>query len=69
MEILWFIPTHGDSQYLGTTKGGRLTDISYFRQMTQAADHLGYTRRAHPYWKILRRSLDVTYSLTAIMKN
>lgn len=43
MEILWFIPTHGDSRYLGTTKGGRVADFSYFRQVAQAADHLGYT--------------------------
>ena len=41
MEVLWFIPTHGDSRYLGTTKGGRLADFSYFRQVAQAADHLG----------------------------
>ncbi|MFP3122448.1 FMNH2-dependent alkanesulfonate monooxygenase [Ectobacillus funiculus] len=43
MEILWFIPTHGDSRYLGTTKGGRVADFSYFRQVAQAADRLGYT--------------------------
>ena len=30
MEVLWFIPTHGDSRYLGTTKGGRLADFSIF---------------------------------------
>ena len=42
MEVLWFIPTHGDSRYLGTTKGGRLADFSYFRQVAQAADSLGY---------------------------
>lgn len=22
MNIFWFIPTHGDSRYLGTAKGG-----------------------------------------------
>lgn len=43
MEVLWFIPTHGDSRYLGTTKGGRVADFSYFRQVAQAADRLGYT--------------------------
>jgi hypothetical protein len=29
--------------YLGTTKGGRLAHFSYFRQVAQAADRLGYT--------------------------
>ncbi|HWO98486.1 MAG TPA: FMNH2-dependent alkanesulfonate monooxygenase [Bacillus sp. (in: firmicutes)] len=43
MEILWFIPSHGDGRYLGTTKGGRTADYSYFRQVAQAADRLGYT--------------------------
>lgn len=43
MEILWFIPTHGDGRYLGTDIGGRETDHTYFRQVAQAADRLGYT--------------------------
>ncbi|RYM05554.1 FMNH2-dependent alkanesulfonate monooxygenase [Sporolactobacillus sp. THM7-7] len=42
MEIFWFIPTHGDGRYLGTTKGGREGSYSYFRQIAQAADQLGY---------------------------
>ncbi|YCA43224.1 FMNH2-dependent alkanesulfonate monooxygenase [Bacillus sp. JZ8] len=43
MEILWFIPTHGDGRYLGTQVGGREADHTYFRQVAQAADRLGYT--------------------------
>lgn len=43
MEILWFIPTHGDSRYLGTQTGGRTADHLYFKQVAQAADRLGYT--------------------------
>jgi alkanesulfonate monooxygenase len=42
MELLWFIPSHGDGRYLGTTRGGRVTEYSYFRQIAQAADRLGY---------------------------
>jgi alkanesulfonate monooxygenase len=42
MEVLWFIPSHGDGRYLGTTKGGRTAEYSYFRQIAQAADRLGY---------------------------
>jgi alkanesulfonate monooxygenase len=42
MELLWFIPSHGDGRYLGTTKGGRTAEYSYFRQIAQAADRLGY---------------------------
>lgn len=41
-NVLWFLPTHGDSRYLGTAKGGREVNFSYLRQIAQAADHLGY---------------------------
>lgn len=42
MQILWFIPTHGDGRYLGTGIGGRSTNFAYLRQIAQAVDHLGY---------------------------
>ncbi|MEZ2410333.1 FMNH2-dependent alkanesulfonate monooxygenase [Bosea sp. RCC_152_1] len=41
-NVLWFLPTHGDGRYLGTATGGRETDLSYLRQIAQAADRLGY---------------------------
>jgi alkanesulfonate monooxygenase len=42
MKILWFIPTHGDSRYLGTSKGARAATFDYFKQVAIAADTLGY---------------------------
>lgn len=42
INVLWFLPTHGDSRYLGTTKGGRAVDLAYLKQVAQAADTLGY---------------------------
>jgi alkanesulfonate monooxygenase len=41
-NILWFLPTHGDGHYLGTTTGGREVNFNYLRQIAQAADQLGY---------------------------
>jgi alkanesulfonate monooxygenase len=41
-NILWFLPTHGDGHYLGTTKGGREVNFNYLRQIAQATDQLGY---------------------------
>jgi len=41
-NVLWFLPTHGDGRYLGTSKGGRHVNLSYLRQIAQAADQLGY---------------------------
>jgi len=42
MKLLWFIPTHGDSRYLGSAQGARAADYNYFRQVAVAADSLGY---------------------------
>ncbi len=38
----WFLPTHGDGRYLGTSYGGRPVDLPYLRQIASAADRSGY---------------------------
>ncbi|MEH2448851.1 MAG: FMNH2-dependent alkanesulfonate monooxygenase [Nostoc sp.] len=43
MQLLWFIPTHGDGRYLATATGGRAISFAYLRQIAQAVDDLGYT--------------------------
>ncbi len=42
MKVLWFIPTHGDSRYLGTQHSARAAGFDYYRQVAIAADSLGY---------------------------
>jgi alkanesulfonate monooxygenase len=42
MNVFWFIPTHGDSRYLGTAEGGRAVSHDYMKQVAIAADTLGY---------------------------
>jgi alkanesulfonate monooxygenase len=42
MDILWFLPTHGDGRYLGTSDGARSVDLPYLRAIAQASDALGY---------------------------
>jgi alkanesulfonate monooxygenase len=42
MNVFWFIPTHGDTRYLGTSEGARAASYDYFRQVAVAADTLGY---------------------------
>ncbi len=42
MQMFWFIPTHGDSRYLGTSEGGRALSFDYLKQVAVAADSLGY---------------------------
>jgi len=42
MELFWFIPTHGDGRYLGTSEGARAVSYAYCKQIAQAADELGF---------------------------
>ena len=42
MDLYWFLPTHGDGRYLGTTNGARAVELSYLQQIAGAADRLGY---------------------------
>ncbi|PBC22687.1 MULTISPECIES: FMNH2-dependent alkanesulfonate monooxygenase [unclassified Mesorhizobium] len=42
IKVLWFLPTHGDSRYLGTAAGSRSVDLPYLTQVAEAADTLGY---------------------------
>ncbi|MBN9333398.1 FMNH2-dependent alkanesulfonate monooxygenase [Devosia sp.] len=42
IKALWFIPTHGDSRYLGTSEGGRAVDLPYLTLIAKAADSLGF---------------------------
>ena len=42
-DVLWFLPTHGDGRYLGTSEGGRAPCApAICTQIAQAADDLGY---------------------------
>ncbi len=42
MKVFWFIPTHGDGRYLGTSQGARAVDAEYMQQIAMAADRLGF---------------------------
>ena len=42
MDVLWFVPTHGDGRYLGTPHGARSVDLPYMQQIARAADSLGF---------------------------
>jgi alkanesulfonate monooxygenase len=42
MQLLWFLPTHGDGRHLATSVGGRALSFDYLRQVAQAADQMGF---------------------------
>ncbi len=70
MQVFWFIPTHGDSRYLGTSEGARQVDHDYLKQIAQAADTLGYEgvliptgRSCEDPWVVASSLLPVTKRL------
>jgi alkanesulfonate monooxygenase len=42
MNVFWFLPTHGDGRYLGTTIGARAVHLPYLTQIATAAEDLGF---------------------------
>jgi alkanesulfonate monooxygenase len=42
LNLFWFLPTHGDGRYLGTSEAGRPVTLDYLKQIAQAADALGF---------------------------
>src|SRR5262249_1352301 len=43
MDILWFLPTHGDGRYLGTSHGARGVDLAYLGQIARPAHPLAFS--------------------------
>ncbi|HEY9635710.1 MAG TPA: FMNH2-dependent alkanesulfonate monooxygenase [Coleofasciculaceae cyanobacterium] len=68
MQILWFIPTHGDGRYLGTAIGGRAITPDYLQQIAQAVDHLGYTGALIPTGRSCEDAWIVASSLVSVTK-
>jgi len=42
LDIFWFLPTSGDTRYLGKSDFGRAPTIPYLRQIAVTAENLGY---------------------------
>jgi len=68
MNVFWFIPTHGDSRYLGTSQGARAADYDYFQQIAVAADTLGYEGVLLPTGRSCEDAWVVASSLIAATK-
>ncbi|QLF92370.1 FMNH2-dependent alkanesulfonate monooxygenase [Pseudomonas sp. ABC1] len=70
LNIFWFLPTHGDGHYLGTSQGARAVDHGYLQQVAQAADRLGYGgvliptgRSCEDSWLVAASLIPVTQKL------
>ncbi|WP_411880357.1 FMNH2-dependent alkanesulfonate monooxygenase [Polaromonas sp. YR568] len=69
MQVFWFIPTHGDSRYLGTGEGAREVNHDYLKQVAQAADTLGYEGVLIPTGRSCEDPWVVASSLLPVTKN
>ncbi|MES2911733.1 MAG: FMNH2-dependent alkanesulfonate monooxygenase, partial [Pseudomonadota bacterium] len=69
MQVFWFIPTHGDSRYLGTGEGARQVSFDYLKQVAVAADTLGYEGVLIPTGRSCEDPWVVASSLQAVTKN
>jgi alkanesulfonate monooxygenase len=69
MQIFWFIPTHGDSRYLGTGEGAREVNHDYLKQVAVAADSQGYDGVLIPTGRSCEDPWVVASSLIAVTKN
>ncbi|WP_304350314.1 FMNH2-dependent alkanesulfonate monooxygenase [Comamonas testosteroni] len=70
MQVFWFIPTHGDARYLGSSEGARQLSHDYVKQVAVAADSLGYEgvliptgRSCEDPWVVASSLLPVTKRL------
>jgi alkanesulfonate monooxygenase len=66
LHIFWFIPTHGDGRYLGTTLGSRPVTLEYMQQIARAADDLGYAGALLPTGRSCEDAWVVASSLVPV---
>jgi alkanesulfonate monooxygenase len=66
MDLFWFIPTHGDGRYLGTTIGGRAVTPEYLQQLAGAIDHLGFAGALLPTGRSCEDAWITAASLIAV---
>jgi len=69
LELFWFIPTHGDSRYLGTTEGAREINLDYVKQIASAVDNLNYDGVLLPTGRSCEDPWIVASSLISVTKN
>ncbi len=68
IKIFWFLPTHGDGRYLGTSKGGRPVDLAYLQQIALATESQGYYGVLIPTGKSCEDSWLVASALAPLTK-
>lgn len=68
LNIFWFLPTSGDTRYLGKSDFGRPPSIGYLNQVAVATDNLGYDGLLIPTGSGCHDPFAVASSVVAVTK-
>ncbi|AYM95050.1 alkanesulfonate monooxygenase, FMNH(2)-dependent [Acidovorax sp. 1608163] len=68
LHVFWFLPTHGDGRYLGSTQQARAVDQTYLQQIAQAAERLGYGGVLVPTGRSCEDSWVIASNLAAVTR-
>jgi len=70
LDIFWFLPTSGDTRYLGKSNSGRAPTMDYLNQIAVATDRLGYDgvliptgSGCHDPWAVAASAIQHTHRL------
>ena len=66
IDVLWFLPTHGDGRHLASAVGARPASLDYLAQIARAADTLGYFGVLIPTGRACEDSWIVASALTPL---
>lgn len=69
VDVLWFLPTHGDGRHLASGVGARQATLSYLAQIARAADTLGYFGALIPTGRSCEDSWVAASALTPLTDN
>jgi len=69
VDVLWFLPTHGDCRHLASGVGARQASLDYLCQIARAADGLGYFGALIPTGRSCEDSWVVASALTPLTRN
>jgi alkanesulfonate monooxygenase len=69
VDVLWFLPTHGDGRHLASGVGARAASLDYLTQIARAADALGYFGALIPTGRSCEDSWVAASALTPLTRN
>lgn len=67
-RFFWYLPTHGDSRYLGSSASQRVGSLTYLQQIALAAEDLGFYGALIPTGRYCEDAWLIAAALTPLTK-